>query len=46
MKVKELVQLLQDFDGEKTVIIDTNEKEIDEMCVNAGLNGEIVITEF
>jgi hypothetical protein len=47
MTIKELVQLLEQFNGDKKVIIETPEGDIiEDMIVNVGLGGEIVIGEF
>lgn len=46
MTIKALITLLQDFDENKQVVIETNDCLIEEMVVNPGLDGEIVITEF
>ena len=45
MTVKELIELLSEYPLAMKVIIDTEEKEIDEIVVQAG-EGEVVLREF
>ena len=46
IKVKELIELLERFDGEKPVVIETTAELIEDVCVNEGIEGEVVITPF
>jgi len=46
MKVKELIEQLQRFDENKSVIFEGEEGIVDDMVVNEGLENEVVITPF